>query len=111
MVRGLTKAGLSIAALIAALAASGCASSPEARPGPDAKPPAAPEKAPEQAPPEKKPVPEHPPDEQPGAGAQPGQGGILDQLHKELTLRDKERLALAEHYFKVGKAAYDQLDY
>jgi type II secretory pathway component GspD/PulD (secretin) len=57
------------------------------------------------------PVAEHPPDDQPGGNNNNGGNGVLNELHQQLSLRDKERIALGEHYFKVGKAAYDQLDY
>ncbi len=35
----------------------------------------------------------------------------LDELAKELSLRDQERAALARHYFEIGKRFYEQFDY
>ncbi|HBP23669.1 MAG TPA: hypothetical protein DEA08_38565 [Planctomycetes bacterium] len=40
-----------------------------------------------------------------------GRDGRLDDLEKELSLRDQEREALARHYFEVGKRHYDLFEY
>src|SRR5579872_5813725 len=50
-------------------------------------------------------------DKKGGGGGGGGGNQVLDDLYKDLGLRDKEKRALAEHYFKVGKQYYDQLDY
>lgn len=45
---------------------------------------------------------------------QPGQGGgnqVLDELARELTLREQEARALAQHYFKTGMRYYESFDY
>jgi type II secretory pathway component GspD/PulD (secretin)/uncharacterized protein YqgQ len=45
---------------------------------------------------------------------QPGQGGgnnVLDELAKDLTLRDQEGRALAQHYYKTGMRYYEAFDY
>ncbi|RMG12258.1 MAG: hypothetical protein D6731_14275 [Planctomycetota bacterium] len=54
-------------------------------------------------------APSGPPDEPPPGGG--GGGGVLDELAKELSLRDQERQALARHYFETGKRYYDTFDY
>ncbi len=43
-------------------------------------------------------------------GGPPGDGP-LDELAKELSLRDQERAALSRHYFEIGKRFYEQFDY
>jgi type II secretory pathway component GspD/PulD (secretin)/Tfp pilus assembly protein PilF len=105
-----------VALLAGSLLAVGCASGdkkpdgPKKPAGPDI-PAGAPDKPADK--PAEKPGPTqpgHPPDDQP-AGGGGGGGNALDQIAKDLSLRDKERLALAEHYFKVGKQLYDQFDY
>src|SRR5437660_242598 len=90
----------------------GCASPPE--PKPENKPeqpakdpgevPAGNPRAPNvEKPKPQRPQAQHPPDdEKPGGGGNQGGGGnLLDEIHRDLTLRDKEKAALADHYFKV----------
>ncbi|MEZ0227682.1 MAG: hypothetical protein ACAI25_03600 [Planctomycetota bacterium] len=112
----------SAAALAAALLGAGCASGPDEQPAKGRDPGDVPAGAPNtkvDAPKKAAPKPEanHPPDDKPAGGNQGGgQGGngggnLLDELHRDLTLRDKEKAALCEHYFKVGKQYYDALDY
>ncbi len=51
-----------------------------------------------------------PPDGGPVAGGAAG-NPILEEYAKDRTLRQKESRAVSDHYFKVGKKFYDQLDY
>ncbi len=107
--------------LAAALLGAGCSSAPTEEPKPKKPDPGAipagnpnfKQEKPARAP---KPDVNHPPDDQPGGNGNGnnnnnGGGGVLDQVYNEMTLRDKEKHALADHYFKVGKQFYDQLDY
>ena len=86
------------------LAAAGCAG-PEPEPTPPA--PAA-EEEPAQAEPQPEQA-EGPPPDQPGGGGQAG--GVLEDLARELTLREKEARALAAHYYSTGMRAYEDFDY
>lgn len=99
-----SRTGRALGAAALLFAWAGCAS-------PDPAP-----KAPEQ--PAKKPAakaapterPQDPPEGDRGP-RRPGGGGVLDELAKELSLRDQERASLARHYFETGKRYYDQFDY
>lgn len=51
-----------------------------------------------------------PPDDIPGVGRGTGGKGLED-LARLGSLKDQERKALAEHYYKTGKALFDQLRY
>ncbi|HZV01991.1 MAG TPA: hypothetical protein VFF73_35110 [Planctomycetota bacterium] len=101
---------LTLAASLAALAV-GCSSTEQNVPKPKPEAPAgAPEGPGKQQPGQQ--APKDPPgDDKPGGGGGGGGNQVLDDLYKDLGLRDKEKRALAEHYFKVGKQYYDQLDY
>lgn len=100
------------------VALAGCqseGSGPEAPPQPPvvAKKPDAPAKQQPQQPP---PPPQQqqaldPPPEGPGGGRGGAQGGAMGDFAQEMTLQDQERKALAENYFKTGKALFQQLRY
>src|SRR5579872_2110390 len=93
---------LTLAAFVAALAV-GCSSTEETVKKPK---PEAPAGAPEAGPGKQQQPPKDPPgddDKKGGGGGGGGGNQVLDDLYKDLGLRDKEKRALAEHYFKVGK--------
>src|SRR5262245_59422178 len=94
--------GIAIALLLA-----GCSGTPDREKNQDEKKPGVdpgnlPAGAPDQTPTKRKPTPEspgHPPDDKgPGAGGGGGGGNLLEDLHKDLTLQDKEKKGVAEHY-------------
>lgn len=49
-----------------------------------------------------------PPPDQPG---KPGGNGPLDDLAREMGLRDQEQRAISQHYFKTGLRYYEDFDY
>jgi Flp pilus assembly secretin CpaC/tetratricopeptide (TPR) repeat protein len=97
-----------LGALTLAAGMAGCAGTePEPTPAaPPAQEPAAEEPAAEEPVAEQRA--DDPPPEQPGGG---GAGGVLEDLARELTLREKEARALAGHYYSTGMRAYEDFDY
>jgi type II secretory pathway component GspD/PulD (secretin) len=70
----------------------------------------APAQQPPAAPQQQQPQAQSPPPDQPGQPPGPG-GNVLDELARELTLREQEGRALAQHYFRAGMRFYESFDY
>ena len=102
--------------LLALVALAGCGGGPEPEAPADQAPEvaAAPEQEPaQQAPQPAQPEPPRaldPPPEGDGQGGGAG-GGQWGNFDKEMSLAEQERKALAENYYKTGKALYAQLRY
>ena len=118
----LPRRGRILGAFAVLIALAGCAA-PESKPSPEgpaekAAEPGAPDPGAADGPaspadgdsvkPDADPAQDPPPD---GDAPPIGGNGPLDELAKELTLRDQEREALARHYFETGKRYYDAFDY